>query len=176
MFDVDVTCVQPVGRVKDAFERSRTVPIVRTTDARDAARGTDIVLKTLLPSLLDLSTSIAAFAPAQSMLTFSLSLCASAYMRSSVSEMERVLTTILDNPHFIPHVLDHFDPFVCSRSDSSVTSSQPDCFVAMYGRTIQAMNRQDLHPGLIMMLVQKFDLNEWLRRDPSLRVDDYNLC
>ena len=168
-FDVDMACVRSVARVRETFEHSRRVPVVTTTNARDAARGTDIVLNSLLPGLLQNSKpSIADFAAAQAMLTFSLSLCASAYIRSSVFEMERVLVSILENPHFIPHVVDHFDPFVyIGLSEATGIEGHLSCFVSMYARTIQAMNSRGVHPGLIMMLVQKFDLNEWLCSDPG---------
>jgi hypothetical protein len=166
-FDVNTACVQPVVRVSKTFARSQKIPIIVATAARDAARGTDIVLNRLLPGLLDHSKpSIADFAPAQAMLSFALPLCSGAYVRDSVSEMERVLISMLEHPHFIPHMVEYFDPFVCCRPDANGTCHHGR-FVSLYGSTIRAMDNQRVHPGLVMMLVQKFDLNEWLALGPD---------
>ena len=165
-FDVDTACVQSVARARKTFERSVHIPIVPVTDPRNAARGTDTLLNRLLPGLLDPTRpTLSGFAPARAMLTCAVPLCTTAYVHHSVAEMERVLLSMLEHPHFIPHLAEHFDPFVCCHDEAS--ASDHSRFVAMYGATLKALDSQQVDAGLIMMLVQKFDMNEWLGRAPD---------
>ena len=156
-FDVNASCVQSVAQARKTFERSVHIPVVSVTDPRNAARGTDALLNRLLPGLLDPTRpTLCSFAPARAMLTCAVPLCTTAYVHHSAVEMERILLSMLENPHFIPHLAEHFDPFVCDHSR----------FVSMYGATVKALDSQ-VDAGLIMMLVQKFDMNEWLGRAPD---------
>ena len=162
-FDIDPACVHPIARVNKSRERSRQIPVLAVTDSRDAARGTDALLNRLLPGLSDPAKPlISHFVPATMMLKCAVPLCMGAYVRGSAPEMERVLRSMLENPHFIPQLADHFDPFVCYRTDA-----EHGRFAAMYGMTIGAVDSQRVDASMIILLLQKFDISQWLARSPD---------